>query len=252
MTETEQKTEEIQSGEGFAPPYGSFTTLANLIDRMADEGGIPARIDRSYLSNLASSVISTTTHALKSLDLADTNLHPTQTLIEMVEQPAQRKSIWKGIIQEKYAPQLALGKRATTAQLEASFREGGATGSTVRKQIAFFLSAARYAGVEVSPYFKTPSAPRSTPRNGARNVQPLPGRTPPAPPAPEPKVESDLDPFILGLVKALPKPGSEFPIDRQKAWIDTAQGIFKLLYKTDSDSTEALPQISHDGGGESD
>lgn len=249
MSETETEATNGTS-EGFKPPYGSFVTLNHLFDRMAEEGGIPARIDRSYLSNLPNSVIATTTQALKELDLTDDQLHPRPILVEIVENPDQRKSLLAGIIREKYATQLALGPRATTAQLETVFREQGGSGSTVRKAIAFFLAAARYAEVPISPYFKTPKNPNRVTGGGGRARES--DLTPPPPPPPPPLVDptSTLDPFIAGLVRTLPKPGEAFPVEKRKTWLATAENVFELIYTTGGDSTEARPFIPDGGGGE--
>jgi hypothetical protein len=246
MSDAHEEVTETGSGNGFKPPYGSFTTLNNLFDRMTDEGGVPARVDRSYLSNLPGSVIATTTHALKQLDLADDGLRPLPTLVEIIEQPKLRKSILAGIIRDKYAAQLALGSRATTAQLEMSFRELGIHGSTTRKAIAFFLAAARYADVPVSPHFKTPKPPATERQPKPRGGRAGQGEQEPPPPPHDARQDAlkGVDPFIVGLVNSLPAPGSVFPQETQDAWLETAKGIFKLIYKTGSDSAEARRETS--------
>jgi hypothetical protein len=56
-----------------------------------------------------------------------------------------------------YAPALALGTNATQAQLDEVFREEyGISDITVRKAIAFFLAAAKFAKLEVRPHFTMP------------------------------------------------------------------------------------------------
>jgi hypothetical protein len=56
-----------------------------------------------------------------------------------------------------YAPALALGTNATQAQLDEVLREEyGISGTNVRKAIAFFLAAAKFAKLEVSPHFTMP------------------------------------------------------------------------------------------------
>jgi hypothetical protein len=172
---------------------------------------------------------------------------------QIVENPDQRKSLLAGIIREKYNSQLGLGSRATTAQLEASFRELGASGSTVRKAIAFFLAAARYADVPISPYFKTPKPPagekkpaRSKTVDKADATKEQIDKTP----DPSTQVLKGLSPFIQGLVQSLPEPGAVFPTEKQDAWFDTARGIFKLIYKTDAEDTRR--PVSPNTGGETD
>jgi hypothetical protein len=41
----------------------------------------------------------------------------------------------------------------------------------------------------------------------------------------------DLHPFILGLLQTLPEPGSRWPQSQQQQWLDTAKGIFGLIYE---------------------
>jgi hypothetical protein len=246
MTDTPNDTGQNGSNKAFSPPYGSFVTVNNLFDRMAEEGGVPARIDRSYLNNLPGSVQSTTIQSLKALDLVDDDLHPTPTLIEIVEKPDERKSLIAGLIREKYAPQLALGQRATTSQLEASLREGGIQGSTLRKAIAFFLAAARWAEVPISPHFRTPRVPSSERRS--RRVEAAPVQ--PAQVGPTPPPARDVPPamkheLIAGLIRELPAPGAPFPDDKQEAWFAIARASFRLIYKAE-DSAPASGGVDED------
>jgi len=44
---------------------------------------------------------------------------------------------------------------------------------------------------------------------------------------------SELHPFIQGLIKALPPPGSDWSIGERFKWLNTASSIFGLLYKTE-------------------
>lgn len=245
MSETNGEVNGNGSGSGFVPPYGSFVTLNNLIDRMAEEGGVPGRIDRSYLSNLPGSVQSTTMHALKSLDLVNDDLEPTTALVELVDRPDERKGLLAGLIREKYAPQLALGPRATTNQLEESFRQSaGIQGSTLRKVIAFFIAAARYAEVPISPLFKTPKVTTSGERRTRRNDQnpplnPAPDPTPPATPLPA-AMKHEL---IAGLIRELPAPGTVFPEDKQEAWFAIAKATFRLIYKIDEGTPTSMTTV---------
>ena len=44
-----------QTGVEWTAPYVPWLTLKNVIEKMAKDGSIPGRIDRSYLSNLPGS-----------------------------------------------------------------------------------------------------------------------------------------------------------------------------------------------------
>lgn len=43
--------------------------------------------------------------------------------------------------------------------------------------------------------------------------------------------DSDLHPFILGLLKTLPAPGTQWPEDKRKQWLQAAENIFSLIYE---------------------
>lgn len=242
-------------GSTWTAPYASWLTLKNTIGRMSKDGGVPARIDRSYLTNLPGSAQGEIQTTLKALDLVDAQLHPTDLLGRLVGAAEEnRPGIVKEIVTAKYVLPLALGPMATQSQLEDAFRKLGVTGSTLRKAIRFFMNAAKYAEIPLSPHFKAPTAettirkPRK-PRTSGQDVgggddQSIAVQTPPV---------SNLHPFIQGLVDTLPGPGSAFPSEKQEAWFDTARGIFRLIYTTGSDSPkEARPEPSLAGGGDSD
>ena len=239
-------------------PYAVWKTLQNTVEKMGKEGSIPGRIDRSYLSNLPGSAQSELQTAMKSLGLVDEQFHPTDLLERLVENEDERPTIVKEMLTDRYAAVLALSPSATQAQLEEEFRQKlGVSGSTLRKAVRFFLNAAKYADIPLSPHFKAPGV---APAGGARPRQ---RRTPagggdqkqhqhqdPPPPA-----QSPLHPFIQGLVSTLPSPGSSFPMKKQEAWFDTARGIFQLLYEiADEDDAESVIRafVPGAGGGESD
>lgn len=237
-------------------PYAVWKTLQNTIEKMAKEGSIPGRIDRSYLSNLPGGAQSELQTAMKALGLVDDQFHPTDLLERLVQNEAERPAIVKEILDARYAAVLALSPSATQAQLEEEFRQKlGVSGSTLRKAVRFFLNAAKYADIPLSPHFK---APGTVPAGGARprqrrtpaggNDQQQQQQTPPPPPA------QTLHPFIQGLVSTLPKPGTRLPMKKQEAWFDTARGIFQLLYEIDDeDDAEPVvrPFVPGSGGGES-
>lgn len=147
----------------FKAPYVSFQMMLNTAERMRTEG-IPARVDRSYLGNASGTSKAQYLAAVKALQFLDAELKPTPDYIVFVQEPEARPAMVKNLLTRFYAPALALGTNATQQQLDEVFRdEYGISGSTVRKAIAFFLAAAKYAGVELSPHF---TVPRTTPAAG--------------------------------------------------------------------------------------
>lgn len=68
---------------------------------------------------------------------------------------------------------------------------------------------------------------------------------PPEPEEPEKKKTKDEDdeelhPFIRGLLKKLPAPDSEWPMDGRAKWLQTAANIFDLMYTDSDDSRRSI------------
>lgn len=139
-----------------APPYISFRTLTNLLERL-QETHLPPRIDRSYLVGMSGGYQSQVIAALRSLDLIGEDGQVTPTLVQLATEPAKRPQVIGDLIKARYPTVFALSERnATQGQLEEEFRKFGVGGSTLRKAIAFFINAAAYAELPVSPHFKIP------------------------------------------------------------------------------------------------
>jgi Family of unknown function (DUF5343) len=178
-----------------APPYISFRTLTNLLDRL-QETHLPPRIDRSYLDGLSGGYQTQVIAALRWLDLIGENGEIGDVLASLATTSEQRPKIIGELLRSHYPSVFALSsKNATQGQLEEEFRNFGVTGSTLRKAIAFFLNAASYAEIPVSPHFKIPPVrtsdgkpagrrTKSTGKGGRGNGQ--------QPPPPPPKPDADL------------------------------------------------------------
>lgn len=180
-------------------------------------------------------------HAAAASGMIDDGFHPTPLLGTFVTgvTDGTADETMREILESKYAGVLELGMNATQAQLVDAFRDLNVNGSTLRKAIRFFLAAAEFAGIKVSPHFKAPPTdpserrarkPKATAKTDPKPIVPAVSQiTPP----------SALHPFIAGLVGTLPAPGSFFPEQMQKAWFDTAAGIFRLIYTSTIDLSDA-------------
>jgi hypothetical protein len=166
-----------------------------------DKEGLPMRIDRSYLSNMAGSTQSHLLKALRELGLIDKNDHPTDALKELVAPESRSERIGE-LVQLYYADAINLGDNATQSMLEEKFANSyGVSGGTRRKSIAFFLGAAKEGEVAVSQHFKTP---KRVPSNGASPKRKAKKEDPPPPPA-----ASTLDDPKKAYVDLLLKKASE-------------------------------------------
>jgi hypothetical protein len=216
----------------FSPPYISFRTLLNAVQRMQDEG-IPARLDRSYLSNLPWSSQNHFLAASRGLGLIDEEGKPLDRLVALVEQPDQRPEIIAAILRDRYAGPLSLGVNATQEQLEEQFKPYGLGGSTMRKAIAFYLHAARYADLPLSPHFRSPRTTDrpASPRRRTRTKQAdAPPQAADEGNAQATITSSDLHPFLQGLLRELPEEGAAWTGDKRGRWLQMAELTVDMLY----------------------
>lgn len=165
-----------------APPYPSYATFFNFIKGLR-ETGVPSRIDKGVLSKLSGSVQSALLSGLKWLDLIDEAAVPTAKLEALVSADEKQYSQELRAVLEGAYGFLKDGsidlRKGTGAQLEAKFREYGPTGSTVIKCMAFFIFAAKDAGIELGPYIKAPKATSGSAtrkRNKKAAAQPTPAQ----------------------------------------------------------------------------
>lgn len=244
-TETASESQANGNGNGsWTAAYTSFATLISTADRMKEQGGAPSRVDRSYLSKLPGGAQTIFMASCKSLGLIDDGLVPTPRFEALIDAaPSERKRIVGEILREHYSGPLGLGERATQQQLEEEFRKLNVTGSTMRKAVGFFLNAASFAGIAVSPNFKLPKAPAVVgPRKPKGGSKPkLDGHEDQDPPAPP---KTGLPTLVQGLVERLPKDGQEWTSDEAEQWLKIAKLTFPFVYGFEFDSDS-------DGGGDS-
>lgn len=125
------------------------------MDKMGEHSTLPAKIDRSYLRSMSGTAQTAFLTTARDFDLTDADGVPTDRLRELVYDAASRPQIISKLVHEHYAPIVELAEtQATAQQLADIWRETyGQEGETRRKAITFFLQAAEYSGVSVSPYW---------------------------------------------------------------------------------------------------
>jgi hypothetical protein len=147
------------------PPYLPWTTFQNVTDELRGKG-LPETLDRTAIQGKSGSTQTHYLAALRYLGMSDAKDRPTERFKAYMANTEQRPTMMAEILKEKYGEALALGASSTPAQLTAQFREYGVEGETGRKAIAFFLNAARFANIKVSPYW-----PQTRPGGGGRRRQ---------------------------------------------------------------------------------
>lgn len=163
------------------PPYVSYKTLNNFLEGLRQ--GIPSHIDRSVLPTLSGSSQAQLLTALKALDLISEDGTVTELLAELVHADNQeRRDLWKKILQHTY-PYFFEDFDLSTAppsQFEQRLRDqGGVSGTTVRKCVIFFISAASEAGIPLSNFIKQLVKRRTPNTNGSKpkSKKPTNGQT---------------------------------------------------------------------------
>jgi Family of unknown function (DUF5343) len=136
------------------PPYSSFVTLLNLIDRMEKEG-VPRRVDKSYLVGMAGGTQNQVMASLRALGLTDDENNAQRTLVLLATEPDHRKEIMGHILSARFPALLEVAtSNSTPGQLNEVLAASGLSGATTRKAATFFVTAATYAGFEVSPHLR--------------------------------------------------------------------------------------------------
>jgi hypothetical protein len=135
------------------PPYAPFGTLLHQLERM-ERDGVPGRIDKTYLIGMAGGTQNQLKHTMRSLGLISDNGDATQALIDLAKKPDERPQLLASILHERYPTLVGLGQDATKGQLDEALAEYKLNGVTARKAATFFVLAATYAGIPLSPHIK--------------------------------------------------------------------------------------------------
>jgi len=145
-------------GRKHLPPYVSYRTFHNFIDRLQQQG-TPQRIDRSYWSGILSgSTGPQLMAALRFLGLVDANGKPTERLKLLVPAEGDKRAQLIGnIATEAFSFVLKSSnvdiRNATYSQLEECFHNTyNLTVDVRRKCVKFFIAMAGDAGMSVSPH----------------------------------------------------------------------------------------------------
>ena len=139
------------------PPYIAYRTFKNFLYQL-EQRGLPARIDRSVMSQKSGTIQSRLLLALTYLGLITPRGRPTEKFKRLVTVNGDaRQDILKEIITSSYGflfnDKIDIAD-ASSSQVEEFFQKTGSSGETLRRSISFFLSLAKEAGIPVSPYIK--------------------------------------------------------------------------------------------------
>ena len=136
-------------------PYLPFRTFLGSLDTFSQ--GLPHVLDRTIWRSQAGVTQGLIMNTYRFLGLVDEYDAPTDALESMVRQTEQRPALLRGLIESTYGHEFGLDFSATTPKiLEDMFVDFYAvTGATKQKAITFFLKAARFANITLSPLLLT-------------------------------------------------------------------------------------------------
>jgi hypothetical protein len=229
------------------PPYVSYRTFHNFIDRLQQQG-TPQRIDRSFWSTILSgSTGPQLMAAMRFLGLVDTNDKPTERLKLLVPAEGERrKELVRSITAEAFGcivkSNLDLTS-ATYSQLEETFHDNfNLTNDVKRKCVKFFIAMACDAGMAISPHIikHTRSAQNtSINRTGTKKNIPKPGQNGKLPQAnfvPQlkniPQITEELpndSHLLIKLIDKFPNFDPSWNDELKLKWIITFDELFKRV-----------------------
>lgn len=129
--------------------------------------GLPGRIDNTYLVGMAGGTQSQVKHAFKSLGLVDEAGNSTPDLELLVTDESRRPAALREILSQRYPELTDLPGDATRGHLDETLGSLGLSGATLRKAATFYLHAAKYAELPLSPHLERSAGSASTKRRRA-------------------------------------------------------------------------------------
>jgi hypothetical protein len=185
--------------------------------------------------------------SLETLGLIEKDGKPTKTFEQLVatqQGSEEYKTVLRTVLRATY-PYLFAGsinlKTTTTNEVQEVVRAQGVSGSTVAKVIAFFLSAAKDVGIEVSKYVRTPAI---TEVGVKKRQSAIRGGTAAA--DAEDEEDSfdqeiplgpgiDLHPALMGVLQTLPAPGQPMTDMARARFLKAFEAVLVLAHPSSDD-----------------
>ena len=243
------------SGQEWRPPYLSYDTLVNFIEKKLAAAPLPPKIDRSYLDSMSGSVQAQIFGVLKMIGFLDAENRTQDLLSAALKSPDDRRAIFQQWATTYYAKQVELASaNATAGMLAESFGPSKYTGSTLRKAIVFYLALSEDVGLPRSPHFRAPKQPTGTAgkvRPGRRATSGTSTGATGESRTDEPTANPGVQGNSGGERKAVHfGPAGTVTVDVQVKWLDLPDPIFLGLRKVVKDLEDLEALVKAAGGGE--
>lgn len=168
----EQNKEQNGTGAAVYIPFRTFVTAVDTLQQ-----ALPRELDPSVWRSFSGGTRGQTMSAFKFLRLVDADGTVQPILTRLVDANVdERRVILKEILRSCYGSIAELANvNASSKQLSDAMRAYNVAGGTLDKAIRFFLDAAEFAELPISPHW---SAGRRTPAAGARTAKKKNARSP--------------------------------------------------------------------------
>ena len=183
--------------------------------------------------------------ALKALGLIDATGRPQRELERLaLADGRERREAFRDMLRRSYGPVFELDlARATKAQFHEAFRRFGAREGVLAKCEAFFIQAARDAGIELSQYItagrhgdRRPSAPRASRASGQSE------RTPPSVEGAAPVQAHPGLVLAQRILEKYPDFDPSWTPEVQASWLNGMTRLYESLSNPVPDVTESPVQ----------
>ena len=224
------------------PPYISYRSFSDALEHLR-KNKVPRTIDKaSFGSKVSQTTATQLISALQYLGLLTVDNQPTLELTQLAKPNTKNhKTILKRMLKQSYTSIFELDlKTITPAKLLNAFKKQGAAGGVAGKCATFFSHIAFDAGIPISPQImpgvrKTPAKPR-------KKKQAVPVRQTKTPKINVTlvgegatkwlgKVKHNLHPMVLGLLKEMPKPGTDITAKQKAALKRYFESMLDIIYK---------------------
>lgn len=165
-----------KNGKSNTIPYAPYKTFVATLDSFANF--LPHRIDASIWPSYSGGMRNQLLNTYKFLGLVNDDGTPTADLKKLADEKDNRGVTLREILKRSYVNLLKLDlSKATPSSLDEELRKYGVEGDTRRKATAFFLTAAKAAGIPLSPLLTArggmaTTRPKSSSRQKTKNDGP--------------------------------------------------------------------------------
>jgi hypothetical protein len=136
--------------------YVPFQTFLSAIEELERARELPHQFDSSLWPTYSAASRAQLLGAFRFLRLVDDAGRPTSPLRSLVRDKINRKSIMRKILEEGYPHIIGMNLLGVSPkQFDHAMRQFGMTGETHKKVISFFLRAAVYAELPLSPLLRS-------------------------------------------------------------------------------------------------